>query len=230
MTYGMLTELGRAFADASRGRRRAGRRPDRRAGSLLRRHRPVRPRRHAARGAQPRRPRHQLVPRLPEAGRRGRRRPGGGDGRRVHVAVRRPRGRRGRPFRLGLRPPRPRARHRRRHVDPAAPRRPAAGGPAAVRGRDHRRRRSPAHRVRARGRARAPPCSSGPRRWRRASPSARPFAVRETKRLLYAGLGRDFAGHVADNRAVLERCFASADHREGVAAFLERRPPAFTGR
>ena len=56
-----------------------------------------------------------------------------------------------------------------------------------------------------------------------------PFAVRATKQLLYAGLGRDFAGHVADNRAVLERCFASADHREGVAAFLERRPPAFTG-
>ncbi len=57
-----------------------------------------------------------------------------------------------------------------------------------------------------------------------------PFAIRETKRLLYAGLGRDWATHVADNREVLARCFASDDHREGVAAFLERRPPRFTGR
>lgn len=56
-----------------------------------------------------------------------------------------------------------------------------------------------------------------------------PFAIRETKRLLYAGLGRDWAAHVADNREVMARCFASADHHEGVAAFLERRPPRFTG-
>jgi enoyl-CoA hydratase/carnithine racemase len=56
-----------------------------------------------------------------------------------------------------------------------------------------------------------------------------PFAIGETKRLLYAGLGRDWTAHVADNRAVMARCFASDDHREGVAAFLERRPPAFTG-
>jgi enoyl-CoA hydratase/carnithine racemase len=56
-----------------------------------------------------------------------------------------------------------------------------------------------------------------------------PFAIRETKRLLYAGLGRDWSAHVADNREVMARCFASNDHREGVTAFLERRDPVFTG-
>ncbi|MDY7103853.1 MAG: enoyl-CoA hydratase/isomerase family protein [Actinomycetota bacterium] len=57
-----------------------------------------------------------------------------------------------------------------------------------------------------------------------------PFAIRETKALLYAGLGRGWDDHVAENREVMARCFASEDHREGVAAFLERRPAAFTGR
>jgi enoyl-CoA hydratase/carnithine racemase len=57
-----------------------------------------------------------------------------------------------------------------------------------------------------------------------------PFAIAETKALLYAGLGRSFDDHVAVNREVMERCFHSDDHREGVASFLERRPPNFTGR
>lgn len=56
-----------------------------------------------------------------------------------------------------------------------------------------------------------------------------PFAVRETKALLYAGLGRSFDDHLVANIEVMERCFRSDDHREGIAAFLERRPPQFTG-
>jgi 2-(1,2-epoxy-1,2-dihydrophenyl)acetyl-CoA isomerase len=57
-----------------------------------------------------------------------------------------------------------------------------------------------------------------------------PFAIGETKALLYAGLGRSFDEHVAQNREVMERCFRSEDHKEGVASFLERRAPNFTGR
>ncbi|MEE4022232.1 enoyl-CoA hydratase-related protein [Gordonia sp. PKS22-38] len=57
-----------------------------------------------------------------------------------------------------------------------------------------------------------------------------PFAIRETKALLYAGIGRSFDEHVGATREVMERCFRSEDHREGVASFLERRPPNFTGR
>jgi enoyl-CoA hydratase/carnithine racemase len=57
-----------------------------------------------------------------------------------------------------------------------------------------------------------------------------PFAIAETKALLYAGLGRSFEEHAAVNREVMERCFRSEDHKEGVASFLERRPPQFTGR
>ncbi|MFV0306853.1 MAG: enoyl-CoA hydratase/isomerase family protein [Desertimonas sp.] len=57
-----------------------------------------------------------------------------------------------------------------------------------------------------------------------------PFAVRETKRLLREGLSRGWPEHVIDNRETMARCFASDDHREGVASFLERREPNFTGR
>lgn len=43
------------------------------------------------------------------------------------------------------------------------------------------------------------------------------------------GAGTDLPAHVGATRAALAECFASADHAEGVAAFLEKRPARFTG-
>lgn len=57
-----------------------------------------------------------------------------------------------------------------------------------------------------------------------------PFASRLAKQLMYDGLARSADDHLAAHRAALQACFGSADHKEGVASFLERRPPQFTGR
>jgi 2-(1,2-epoxy-1,2-dihydrophenyl)acetyl-CoA isomerase len=59
---------------------------------------------------------------------------------------------------------------------------------------------------------------------------ASPFAVRRTKQLVYGGMFRPVDEHLRETARLLEECFRSEDHREGVAAFLERRPAAFTGR
>jgi len=59
---------------------------------------------------------------------------------------------------------------------------------------------------------------------------ASPFAVRRTKELVYRGMFRPLDEHLRETARLLEECFGSEDHREGVAAFLERRPAAFTGR
>lgn len=57
-----------------------------------------------------------------------------------------------------------------------------------------------------------------------------PFATARTKELTYGGLERDLAEHLAAHREAIEACFHSEDHREGVAAFMEKRAPRFTGR
>lgn len=62
-----------------------------------------------------------------------------------------------------------------------------------------------------------------------ATAACSPFASARTKRLVYDGLGNDLDAHVGATRTALAECFASADHAEGVNAFLQRRPPHFTG-
>lgn len=57
-----------------------------------------------------------------------------------------------------------------------------------------------------------------------------PFSHRRIKELVYRGLEKDVAGHMKQHVALLEQCFASDDHAEGVASFLERRPARFTGK
>jgi enoyl-CoA hydratase/carnithine racemase len=57
-----------------------------------------------------------------------------------------------------------------------------------------------------------------------------PFSHRHMKALVYRGLAASQAEHLAAHAEALAACFRSADHAEGVAAFLEKRPARFTGR
>jgi enoyl-CoA hydratase/carnithine racemase len=57
-----------------------------------------------------------------------------------------------------------------------------------------------------------------------------PFSIRHMKRLVWQGLERDVARHMEAHVEALAASFKSADHKEGVAAFLERRPANFVGR
>lgn len=57
-----------------------------------------------------------------------------------------------------------------------------------------------------------------------------PFAQRLIKNLVYRGLERDLGEHMREHVQALQACFRSEDHKEGVAAFLERREAHFTGK
>ncbi|HEY8120950.1 MAG TPA: enoyl-CoA hydratase-related protein [Myxococcota bacterium] len=57
-----------------------------------------------------------------------------------------------------------------------------------------------------------------------------PLSQRLIKELVYQSASRDFGQHMDAHTAAMKTCFASEDHREGVASFLERRPAKFVGR
>ena len=57
-----------------------------------------------------------------------------------------------------------------------------------------------------------------------------PFSHARIKTLVYEGLGSEVGPHMQRHTQAMAECFKSADHQEGVAAFLERREARFTGR
>jgi len=57
-----------------------------------------------------------------------------------------------------------------------------------------------------------------------------PEALRETKRILWADRRLDPDLSYVGDTAAYAGCFGSEDVREGIAAFLEKRSPSFTGR
>ncbi len=59
--------------------------------------------------------------------------------------------------------------------------------------------------------------------------SGSPHSQRLIKSLVYEGLSKDVDEHMRAHTTALAACFKSDDHREGVAAFIERRTATFTG-
>jgi len=56
-----------------------------------------------------------------------------------------------------------------------------------------------------------------------------PLSTRLVKSLIYEGFSGTVEGHMGRHTEAMATSFRSADHREGVASFLERRAAAFTG-
>lgn len=57
-----------------------------------------------------------------------------------------------------------------------------------------------------------------------------PYSQKMIKELTYAGSTSSVEEHMERHTRAMTACFRSEDHKEGVAAFLERRPAHFIGR
>jgi 2-(1,2-epoxy-1,2-dihydrophenyl)acetyl-CoA isomerase len=55
-------------------------------------------------------------------------------------------------------------------------------------------------------------------------------AIKETKRLMERAGARDLRAQLAEERAASERCYATADFQEAMAAATQKRVPVFQGR
>ncbi len=55
------------------------------------------------------------------------------------------------------------------------------------------------------------------------------MAIRAAKRMMRHAMTEDFEDHVQRQYLALLPLFASKDFREGLASYLERRTPEFTG-
>lgn len=67
-------------------------------------------------------------------------------------------------------------------------------------------------------------------RWAAKIAANAPLAIRAMKRLFRHGLSEDFEAHSHHVLMQLLLLFRSQDFQEGIASFLERRPPTFSGR
>ena len=65
---------------------------------------------------------------------------------------------------------------------------------------------------------------------RRLVDTVSPGSLRETKRQIYTDLHRDVGAAVREADALLEQMTTEADYREAVSAFMEKRPPKWSGR
>lgn len=57
-----------------------------------------------------------------------------------------------------------------------------------------------------------------------------PLSNRWTKQLVYRGMERTLEVHLAANSQLLNMCFQTEDHREGIQSFLEKREAVFKGK